>query len=114
MNKKWNSDAIDKLCRMAGFASPEEIAAALNTTRASVIQKASEKGISLRTHRVKAVLPQPARERLECEARRRGLHVEDLARRIFIAVIRDDMFDAVLDDDLANMKPEQAAHAFIR
>ena len=113
MNKKWDNDTIDRLRSMAGFASPEEIAAALDTTRGSVIQKASENRISLRTHRVKAVLAQPARERLECEARRRGLHIEDLARRIFIAVIRDDMFDAVLDDDLANMKPEQAAQAFI-
>ncbi|WP_065755232.1 hypothetical protein [Bradyrhizobium paxllaeri] len=113
MNKKWDEEAITKLRNMAEIASVDEIAYALDSTPGSVVVKASEHGISLRKHRVRVLLPKPKKDRLDIEARRRGLKTDDLVRHLLIAVIDDDMFDAVLDDDLAAMKREQAAHAFI-
>lgn len=60
------------------------------------------KGIPVFGHPVDVVLSNDLHEKIEQQAKERGVPVDDLVRRMLVAIIEDNLFDAVIDADEEN------------
>lgn len=56
-------------------------------------------GIPIFGHLVNVVLANELHEKIEQQAQERGVSADDLVRRMLVAIIEDNLFDAVIDAD---------------